>query len=1195
MAAKNSSALILFVAVLSLAAVGVSAQMFGAPIELQKPVYFPTVDGGMEFLEAGNYTLQRDGASLRIIPLGDDDGYVLSAEVMLHNQDIAGPVGLSIPGKGELFDIHMVVLLFPGGDALQAAGTYSGVMPRGIVSSAKNAARKARKAAEEAARKAEAAKRAAEEAAKKATEAAAREAAEAAKKAAAETARLAEAAAKEAEDAARAAEKATQKVVEDAAEALKLDKIDTFNRMQSLAQQTFEEADRLRRQAELAANNPELMAELMQQAVKQAALAMNQAWEAAVEAVTWLAEEAERFLKEMACKALLYMVQGMDLTAELSGPAAKAINEVTGPISDSFAGAMDVVMEATGGDKLMADLQGRISEGLSEIAPQVVLVNAVAEQLQSNQQVIPELREFLLSGSLCERSGDEIRTQLEEILGPAFSMLRYMKAPNAPAAPQAPIHSIADVEPVAPEEIDVDEGEPVAPEEIDVDEGEPGNGIEEPYKAPAHLAALDQRWAPETRRSQKIHGGLACAQTFTVDRTGKLSDLRIRVNRAPDNATPLAVEIVRVDSQDEPIRDPAAALFSGTLPPGEVPQIFNEQMTSIHLGGADIRVQSGDRLAVVITNPGPADYEWWYLDGYWEGRGYVSSSGQWRDRGGDFVFETEVTTSDLVMTRGDGAVNAEPAGIEQPTAAPVVRRLRADDWDDGSTIVSLRRLLAPQARGESQAADATWTPSSDEFQPVRCGLTFAQTFTLSQPGQLNTIALRINRRAWTGGNLILGLCPLDQNDRPVSDPAFALFTLEMSPDDFPLSYSEELTEIDVSWAGIAVLPGDQLAVTVTNQNPSAYLWFSRDGYANGQGFVGTPGGWDDIGGDFVFEAMVGPWSGGIMTRGADATDHTPPTDASGIQSRGGGSPTLCDYVWAGIQVGGSFKHVAAQLGVGCQMPEFGAWMFGGVGVTREGETTLQPIALQLGCFKKSQRDFGISLWRLSVVPVLSIEFEARDFLPESDRKIEIIPTQYDIVDVGEEGAIELRKQEMIKSGEWAELEKDLDDRVKKQRRSTKKISVDIVFDPQEIKRFVQGDVAFDHTIVGLMLTAGPEMEWTKLPTSGTGVSLTLSGAASFPLIQAPRPAPGAYIDCSPDNPSALQAAGFAAEEIAKEHTFLFRPPGPALKQLLQVQTQVVAGTNYKMKLELVDTSMWEAVVHKNPKGKLTMTQMNQIE
>ncbi|MBU2690716.1 MAG: hypothetical protein KJ970_07285 [Candidatus Eisenbacteria bacterium] len=78
---------------------------------------------------------------------------------------------------------------------------------------------------------------------------------------------------------------------------------------------------------------------------------------------------------------------------------------------------------------------------------------------------------------------------------------------------------------------------------------------------------------------------------------------------------------------------------------------------------------------------------------------------------------------------------------------------------------------------------------------------------------------------------------------------------------------------------------------------------------------------------------------------------------------------------------------------------------------------------------------------------------------------------------------------------------------------------------------------------------------------------------------------GGYSDSSPDDPSALHAAEFAAAEIARER------PGARLKRILRVQTQVVAGRNYKMKIELVDGSLWDVVVYRNLKDIMKLTQM----
>ena len=108
------------------------AQTFGVPFALERAVHFPTADGRIVLMEAGSYLLEQEGLNLRLRPAAGGEGLLLQSSVMAHDKTVAGPVALSIPGRGAYPDIHMVVLLLPAGEGLRAFGSYSGVMPRGF-------------------------------------------------------------------------------------------------------------------------------------------------------------------------------------------------------------------------------------------------------------------------------------------------------------------------------------------------------------------------------------------------------------------------------------------------------------------------------------------------------------------------------------------------------------------------------------------------------------------------------------------------------------------------------------------------------------------------------------------------------------------------------------------------------------------------------------------------------------------------------------------------------------------------------------------------------------------------------------------------------------------------------------------------------------------------------------------------------
>jgi len=58
--------------------------------------------------------------------------------------------------------------------------------------------------------------------------------------------------------------------------------------------------------------------------------------------------------------------------------------------------------------------------------------------------------------------------------------------------------------------------------------------------------------------------------------------------------------------------------------------------------------------------------------------------------------------------------------------------------------------------------------------------------------------------------------------------------------------------------------------------------------------------------------------------------------------------------------------------------------------------------------------------------------------------------------------------------------------------------------------------------------------------------------------------------------------------------FAARQIGQNLKSIEAVQTQVVAGTNYKLDLTLADSSRWHVVVWRMLDGQLKLTESNKI-
>jgi len=166
-------------------------------IILEKPVHFLATDGSDVVAEPGNYSVESAQEWLRLIPGHERrDALLIEAKADTHDVDLEIPMAMAIPG-GTLQELNLlnVQLLLPGGNSLEAQGTYDGIRPRSWLSrAAAKAKAKARYAALKAKRAHAAAKaraRAIALAAKRAAESAARAAAAKAKAIAAKTAKFA--------------------------------------------------------------------------------------------------------------------------------------------------------------------------------------------------------------------------------------------------------------------------------------------------------------------------------------------------------------------------------------------------------------------------------------------------------------------------------------------------------------------------------------------------------------------------------------------------------------------------------------------------------------------------------------------------------------------------------------------------------------------------------------------------------------------------------------------------------------------------------------------------------------------------------------------------------------------------------------------------------------------------------------------
>ena len=110
---------------------GPAAEYGGAAtaIQLDKAVHFSSPEDQDVLAGPGRYQVEpTDEAQLRLVPEGEKPPLLIAAATTSFDLDVAAPAALTIP-YGE--DTHHVVLLLPGGTALDSIGSYSGTRTRG--------------------------------------------------------------------------------------------------------------------------------------------------------------------------------------------------------------------------------------------------------------------------------------------------------------------------------------------------------------------------------------------------------------------------------------------------------------------------------------------------------------------------------------------------------------------------------------------------------------------------------------------------------------------------------------------------------------------------------------------------------------------------------------------------------------------------------------------------------------------------------------------------------------------------------------------------------------------------------------------------------------------------------------------------------------------------------------------------------
>ena len=99
-------------------------------IEFEREVHFLTPQGENAVVSSGMYRVESADGGLRLTPSvgGDDKAVTIQAEATTHEESVESSRLISTAGEG---DQHVVMLLLPDGQALQATGSYSGVSGRG--------------------------------------------------------------------------------------------------------------------------------------------------------------------------------------------------------------------------------------------------------------------------------------------------------------------------------------------------------------------------------------------------------------------------------------------------------------------------------------------------------------------------------------------------------------------------------------------------------------------------------------------------------------------------------------------------------------------------------------------------------------------------------------------------------------------------------------------------------------------------------------------------------------------------------------------------------------------------------------------------------------------------------------------------------------------------------------------------------
>ena len=146
---KNLKFLITLFVMLALLSIGLPSQAALVDplttIELDAPVHFLAPDGSNVLVEAGTYAVEPAEEWIRVMSGERHDALLIEARKGTHEMELEQVMAMSVPGETEdEKDNHYVMLLLPGGQSLEATGTYSGIRARGFF---QNTFKKVKKAA----------------------------------------------------------------------------------------------------------------------------------------------------------------------------------------------------------------------------------------------------------------------------------------------------------------------------------------------------------------------------------------------------------------------------------------------------------------------------------------------------------------------------------------------------------------------------------------------------------------------------------------------------------------------------------------------------------------------------------------------------------------------------------------------------------------------------------------------------------------------------------------------------------------------------------------------------------------------------------------------------------------------------------------------------------------------------------------